>query len=141
MISVDSMPEPLARIWALAHRFQKFLVVGAVGLITNQLLLWLLHERVGMSVPAASPVAILASMAVTFYLNEKWTWHDRGGSRWLSRAGSYVPINLGGLAINWGILTFLHDQFGMHYLLANLIGAGVAAIWNFVLNNAITWRK
>ena len=26
-------------------------------------------------------------------------------------------------------------------LLANLVGAGLAAIWNFGLNNAITWRK
>jgi putative flippase GtrA len=29
----------------------------------------------------------------------------------------------------------------MHYLLANLVGAGVAAVWNFLLNNAITWRR
>lgn len=141
MISADSLPEPVAKLWALAHRFQKFLVVGVLGLATNQAFLWLLHERSGLTVAAASPIAILISMVVTFFLNEKWTWHDRGGARWLSRAGSYVPINLGGLGINWGVLTFLHDQFGMHYLLANIIGAGIAAIWNFGLNNAITWRK
>jgi putative flippase GtrA len=28
----------------------------------------------------------------------------------------------------------------MHYLIANLIGAAIAAVWNFGLNNAITWR-
>lgn len=141
MISVDSLPDSVAKLWMLTQRFQKFLVVGALGLLTNQVFLWLLHERVGMTVASASPIAILISMAVTFYLNEKWTWHDRGGSRWLARAGSYVPINLVGLAINWGILTLLHDQYGIHYLLANLVGAGIAAVWNFLLNNAITWRK
>jgi putative flippase GtrA len=79
-------------------------------------------------------------MIVTFYLNEIWTWHDRGSGRIVSRARSYIPINIGGLAINWGILTYLHGTMDMHYLLANLIGAAVAAIWNFSLNNAITWR-
>jgi putative flippase GtrA len=52
----------------------------------------------------------------------------------------YVPINIGGLLINWGVLAYLHDVHGMHYLIANLFGAGVAAVWNFLLNNAITWR-
>lgn len=141
MISMESWPEPTAKLWMLLQRFQKFLVVGAIGFLTNQGLLYALHEWGGLSVPVASPFAILASMVVTFYLNEVWTWHDRGSGHVLARARTYVPINLGGLAINWGILTFLHDSVGMHYLLANLIGAAVAAIWNFVLNNSITWRS
>lgn len=141
MISAESLPESVARLWTLAQRFQKFLIVGALGFATNQGFLWVLHEQVGMTVRSASPVAILISMIVTFYLNEIWTWHDRGGPRWLRRAQTYVPINLGGLAINWGVLTYLHDQHDVHYLMANIIGAGLAAVWNFGLNNAITWKK
>ncbi|MCO5215189.1 MAG: GtrA family protein [Thermomicrobiales bacterium] len=141
MISTENMPESFARLWAFTQRFQKFLVVGAIGFATNQGFLWLLHEQFQVPVRSASPVAILISMAVTFYLNEIWTWHDRGGPNWLRRAQSYIPINLGGLLINWGVLTMLHDQWGVHYLLANIVGAGLAAIWNFGLNNAITWRK
>ena len=141
MISVESWPEPAARIWALLQRFQKFLVVGAIGFLTNQGLLFFLHDSAGLAVPAASPIAIFISMVVTFYLNEIWTWHDRGSGRILSRAQTYVPINLGGLAINWAILTFLHEQYDVHYLLANLVGAAIAAVWNFALNNAITWRS
>lgn len=141
MISADSMPESLTKIWTLAQRFQKFLVVGAVGFATNQGFLWLLHSQFDVAVRAASPIAIAISMVVTFYLNEIWTWKDRGTRHWLRRAQSYIPINIGGLAINWGVLTWLHDSFGVHYLLANIAGAGLAAIWNFGLNNAITWRK
>lgn len=141
MISVESWPEPAARVWALMQRFQKFLVVGAIGFLTNQGLLFLLHDSAGMSVPAASPIAIFISMVVTFYLNEVWTWHDRGSGKILDRARSYIPINIGGLAINWGILTYLHGSWDVHYLVANLIGAAVAAVWNFTLNNAITWRS
>jgi putative flippase GtrA len=140
MISVESWPDSAARLWVVAQRFQKFVVVGAFGLVVNQAGLLLLHGLMGIEVRIASPLAILASMAVTFMLNEAWTWHDRGRGRVLQRAMSYVPINLGGLFINWVVLTFLHDSYDMHYLIANLFGAGLAAIWNFALNNAITWR-
>lgn len=129
------------RLWEFTQRFQKFLVVGVLGFATNQGFLWLFHEQFHIAVRSASPIAILISMAVTFYLNEIWTWHDRGGPNWFRRAQTYVPINLGGLAINWGVLTMLHDRWDVHYLLANVVGAGLAAIWNFGLNNAITWRK
>jgi putative flippase GtrA len=127
-------------LWTLTHRFQKFLAVGMIGLAVNQAGLVFLHDIVNMAVRAGSPLAIFASMIVTFFLNEVWTWHDRGTGRIVHRAMSYVPINVGGLMINWAILTWLHDTFDMHYLIANLFGAGIAAIWNFVLNNTITWR-
>lgn len=141
MISVESWPEPAVRMWTLAQRFQKFILVGAVGLIVNQAGLVALHGILDLPVRTASPFAIFISMIVTFYLNEAWTWHDRGTGRVIHRAMSYVPINVGGLIINWVILNYLHDSHDVHYLLANLVGAGMAAIWNFALNNAITWRS
>jgi dolichol-phosphate mannosyltransferase len=127
-------------LWTLAQRFQKFVAVGVVGLAVNQGGLAFLHDGFAVAVATASPIAIFLSMIVTFYLNEAWTWHDRGSGRIVSRAMYYLPINVGGLLINWAILYWLHDSFGMHYLVANLFGAGVAAVWNFGLNNAITWR-
>jgi putative flippase GtrA len=141
MISVESWPQPAVRVWVLAQRFRRFLIVGAAGLVVNQASLAFLHDIVGIAVVMASPVAILLSMMVTFMLNEHWTWHDRGTGRVVSRAMTYVPINLGGLFINWGILYYLVEDHRVHYLAANLMGAGVAAIWNFFLNHAITWRE
>jgi putative flippase GtrA len=66
-------------------------------------------------------------------------WHDRGTGPILHRALLYGSINSGGLLINWFLLVSLHDM-GLNYLIANLFGAGVAAIWNFTLNHVITWR-
>ena len=56
------------------------------------------------------------------------------------RAMLYGSINSGGLLINWLILISL-ERMGLNYLVANLIGAAVAAVWNFSLNNALTWRE
>jgi dolichol-phosphate mannosyltransferase len=140
MISTESWPRPAARVWTLAQRFQKFLAVGGVGLGVNLVALFILHDVFSLRLPLAAPVAIAISMVVTFVLNEIWTWHDRGSGRVVSRMLLYVPINTVGLIINTQVLLFLEERYGVYYLLANLIGAVVAAIWNFLLNNAVTWR-
>jgi len=142
MLSTEMWPRPAVRVRArvLALRFQKFLGVGAVGLAVNQAMLFVLHDRLAVGLALASPIAILLSMIVTFGLNEVWTWHDRVSGRILHRALLYGAINSGGLLINWGVLLLLERDLGVHYLLANLVGAGIAAVWNFGLNHKITWR-
>jgi putative flippase GtrA len=140
MISYEALPARAVQAFSLAIRFQKFLVVGTIGLAVNQIGLFMLHDVSGVRLLTSSVLAILSSMVVTFILNEIWTWHDRGRGLIIHRMGKYVPINSGGLIINAGILAFLVDQYGAHHLFANLVGAGVAAIWNFGLNNLITWR-
>ena len=140
MMSTESWPRTAVRVWTLAQRFQKFLAVGGVGLAVNQVMLFLLAGVASVSLPVASASAIVVSMVVTFALNEAWTWHDRGGGKILTRAMLYGAINSGGLVINTGVLVYLERELGVHYLLANLVGAGVAAVWNFCLNHVITWR-
>ena len=139
MLSTEGLPRPVARVARLTGRFQKFLLVGAIGLAVNQSVLFALVGLIGAEPIGASPVAILVSMAVTFALNERWTWRDRGRGRLLHRALLYGSINSGGLLINWFTLVSL-EASGLNYLLANLVGAGIAAVWNFSLNHALTWR-
>ena len=139
MLSTEGFSRPVVRAATVTRRFQKFLLVGAIGLAVNQCALFVLVALVGLPLAAASPVAILLSMVVTFTLNERWTWRDRGHGRLLHRALLYGSINSGGLLINWVTLVSL-DRMGLNYLIANLIGAGIAAVWNFSLNHALTWR-
>jgi len=140
MLSSEGLPRSVVRTATVTRRFQKFLLVGAIGLGVNQGLLFALVSQVGLTVALASPVAILFSMIVTFTLNERWTWQDRGGGPILHRALLYGTINSGGLVINWVTLVSL-DRVGLNYLIANLVGAGIAAVWNFSLNHALTWRR
>jgi putative flippase GtrA len=140
MISIERWPQPAARAFVLAQRFQKFLVVGSIGLAVNQGLLFTLRHLFEVPLALASPTAILVSMVVTFALNELWTWHDRGRGLIVHRLMMYVPINTVGLFINFSVLSFLVHEHEWHYLVANLVGAGLAAVWNFLLNHLITWR-
>lgn len=140
MISTESWPQPAVRAYVLAQRFQKFLVVGSFGLAVNQGLLFIFRHLFELPLWVASPVAIFVSMVATFGLNEMWTWHDRGSGPIMNRLLFYCPINTVGLIINFGVLSYLVQDHDWHYLLANLVGAGFAAVWNFTLNHLITWR-
>lgn len=140
MLSSEGLTRPVVRPATITRRFQKFLLVGAIGLGVNQGVLFALVDQAGLAVAMASPIAIFLSMIVTFALNERWTWHDRGRGRILHRAMLYGSINSGGLLINWLTLVSL-DSIGLNYLIANLVGAGIAAVWNFSLNHALTWRR
>ncbi len=140
MLTSEGLSRSVVRSTTITRRFQKFLLVGAIGLAVNQGVLFVLVARVGATIVVASPIAILLSMIVTFAFNERWTWHDRGGGRILHRALLYGSINSGGLLINWVTLLSL-DRIGVNYLVANLVGAGIAAVWNFSLNHMLTWRR
>ena len=140
MLSSEGLSRPVVRPATITRRFQKFLLVGAIGLAVNQGALFALVDQAGLDVAMASPIAIFLSMIVTFSLNERWTWQDRGHGRILHRALLYGSINSGGLLINWLTLVSL-EQIGLNYLVANLVGAGIAAVWNFSLNHSLTWRR
>ncbi len=140
MLSSEGLSRPVVRPATITRRFQKFLLVGTIGLAVNQGALFALVDQAGLAVAMASPIAIFLSMIVTFSLNERWTWQDRGHGRILHRALLYGSINSGGLLINWLTLVSL-EQIGLNYLVANLVGAGIAAVWNFSLNHSLTWRR
>lgn len=141
MISTRSWPEPAVRMFNLVQRLQKFLLVGAIGLGTQQVFVFVLHELVNWSSRSSLVGAIAISMVVTFTLNEMWTWHDRGRGSIFSRMMFYVPINTVGLLINLEVAILLIDNFSVHLQIASLLGAGVAAVWNFAANNFVTWRS
>lgn len=140
MISTRSWPEPAVRMFNIVQRLQKFLLVGAVGLATQQVFVFLFHEVMNLSSRQSLGIAIAISMAVTFCLNEYWTWHDRGKGSVFTRMAFYVPVNTVGLVINLEVALMMNSQFSVHLQIASLIGAGVAAIWNFGANNLLTWR-
>lgn len=124
----------------IAGRIERFLLVGVVGLGVNLAALWLLHGWLAVPLSPAAAVSILLSMVATFVLNELWTWGDRQRRSPLpARVAFYSAINGTGMLINWQLLLFFHHH-GQHYQVANLLGAATAAVWNFLLNNFLTWR-
>ena len=126
---------------ALAIRFLKFFTIGLGGLTINMVSLYLLTDKAHFYYVFAALPAIQLSLLFTFCFNEIWTWKDRR-SGWIGdRYLKYQLVNGVGIGINIGALFLFADRLGVHYLLANGFGAGLAAFWNFTGNHLFTWSR
>jgi dolichol-phosphate mannosyltransferase len=129
----------LGELISLVIRFQKFILVGAVGFAVNMSGLFVLTDWAGLFYVASSFLAIELSLFVTFILNERWTWADRRVGSIVTRFWKYQAINGIGIGINVAVLFVLTQYGGFHYIFSNFWGAAVAAIWNFGANHRLTW--
>jgi dolichol-phosphate mannosyltransferase len=123
------------------EEFLKFAVVGGSGVVVNMGSFFLLTRHAGLNLEYASPIAIEISILTNFFLNNIWTFRKRNTRvGLLSRIFRYhLVTGLAGL-VNYGILLLLAKVFGIHDLVANLIGIIVGTFINFFLNSLWTWR-
>lgn len=123
----------------MATQLALFLRVGGTGVLVNSALLYLLYQRLGFALVAASVIAVETAIVSNFLLNNRITFGCHNLS--LRRFATFNLISLGGLAITTTTLWLLVSHTGLHYLVANVIGIALATFWNFGLNRTITWRE
>ncbi len=123
------------------EEFLKFAIVGGSGVIVNMGCFFLITRYAGLKIEYASPIAIEISILTNFFLNNIWTFRKRNTKVGLaSRILRYhLVTGLAGL-VNYGTLLLLAKMFGVHDLIANLIGIIVGTFINFFLNSLWTWR-
>lgn len=123
-------------------RFVRFIIVGATGAVVNLSILYLLTSG-GVHYLLSGAVAIEAAFLFNFFFNKMWTFdHIEFTSvnevfRALLRDHGVRSIGMG---VNLLFLWALTDLFGIYYLFSQVIGAGFAALWNFVGNVFWTWK-
>jgi dolichol-phosphate mannosyltransferase len=125
----------------LASRLGKFLVVGGTGLVVNNAALHAFYQMLRLPLVLASTLAVALAIGNNFALNELWTFKHYHDTAWLGRLVRFGLVSLVGLAVAtvtlWVLVTFLE----VHYLLANLAGAGMATGSNFIANMKWTWSR
>jgi dolichol-phosphate mannosyltransferase len=128
---------------SLRHFFG-FAAVGALGTIVNTIILFILHEYVGLYYLAASIFAIEISIIHNFLLNEYFVFGAHQLYRVRSRYMRFLRFNIacaGGVVINLVILAALVEIFYVWYIIANIIAIGIAFISNFVLSKSGVWKN
>lgn len=60
-----------------AIRFLKYVVVSIIGIGINEVVLYLLHHRLGMAALPANALGILIATGWNFIINNVWTWRQR----------------------------------------------------------------
>ena len=132
----------LDRTHADLVRISRFALVGLVGLLVNQTILFALHGVGGQPPLVAAFVAIEISVLSNFVMNDRWTFGDRGGTRsGLSRLVRYHAACLLGIVANASLFSLLVLGFGTHYLIASFLGILVGFVANFHGSSVWTWVK
>lgn len=123
-------------------RVVRFALVGLSGVGVNSGMLWLLHDRVGLPLAAASALAIETAIWNNFLLNDAWTFASAGKQRrpWWTRALAFHLTAATAASINLGLLLALVAWPGLNYLVANLAAIAAAAGVNYGVSALWTWR-
>lgn len=124
-------------------RFRQFLVVGAIGALCDNAVLAALFEVGGLPLLPAKIVSAETSIVLMFLINEHWTFAEWGEAGASPLARRFLRSNLtrtGGLAVGTGVLLVLSGQFGVWYLLANVLGIGTGFVVNYLFESLFTWQ-
>jgi putative flippase GtrA len=123
----------------LRPRLVRFGIVGLVGVGVNLVIVRLLFGQLHWAPLFASAIAVEASIIGNFLGNNRWTFSQRTIS--LARFLRYNLTALGGLAITSLTFTLLLQHTNAPYLLADVVGIGLATGWNFAASTLWTWAR
>lgn len=113
----------------------RFQIVGWGGVLLNLLIIWLLYDIAGWSLIVSATLAIEASIIHNFTWYYFKTWHDRVGHSigdYFSRLIRFNVITASiELLVKVGVIWFLTQYMGMHYLLSDLISMLFGPIFKY----------
>jgi dolichol-phosphate mannosyltransferase len=121
----------------ILNRMGKFLIVGGLGTFVNTGILIILYQELHLALVAASALATELAIGHNYLWNNYWTFKQSSLS--LIRFARFNIVSLGGQCITVVALWMLVRYTGVHYVIANLAGVGLALIWNFAVNVHWTW--
>ena len=153
---------------ALAHRlhipttFAKFLVVGGIGFVINQVMLFLLYgtDIFSFILPAqgtdwdigpytanarlfvSSIIAVETAIFFQFNAHERWTFRYRPRKEfWLIRFVKFQASSIVSPIIIVASTNILTTNFEMSPYISNAIGVVLGVSWNWLATSVLIWRR
>ena len=121
--------------------FMKYSLVGVSGVSVNLGLYLFLTRYYEISELVAPLIAIESALISNFILNNFWTFGNRiTQSRIRVKFVKFHLVSGFSALINYSAFLTLFLVFGLYDILANLIGIGLAAIVNYLINSNWTWK-
>jgi putative flippase GtrA len=132
----------------LAHRWLKFNVVGAMGIVVQFACFGLLFSLLRLEYLAATALAVEAAVLHNFVWHERFTWRERlgartgGGPREVAlrllrfHAGNGLVSILGNVALMRALVGGLH----LNHYLATGVSIATCSLLNFAISEWLVFR-
>jgi putative flippase GtrA len=122
----------VARIRA---QFLSFSAVGAIGFLIDAGVFFALTALLSWSILAARTLSASASIGATWAMNRATTFADSRSPRRGPELARYVVVQLGGLAVNFGVFAlalWIAEPLRRTPVVALAMGSAAALAFNFV---------
>ncbi len=118
----------------------RFALVGASGLVVNQILLWALVARLHLHYLPAAGLATQGSTTWNFILTERWVFPHRKARPVAVRYLIFAGINNSTLLLRAPLLVLLTSVLSLHYLLSNFLSLVALFLSRFVVSDRFIWK-
>lgn len=110
------------------HSAVRYLFVGGFCFVVDVGLLWLAHELLGVPLPIATPVAFLASFAVTYTMQRVVAFASE--SKVVPSVGRYTALVVFNTIATTGIV-WLIDASGGTWFVGKVVAVVATTTWNY----------
>lgn len=120
-------PRDLVRL-AWGHSAVRYLLVGGFCFVVDVALLWLAHDVLGVPLAIATPIAFLASFAVTYTLQRVVAFASE--SKVVPSIARYTTLVIFNTLATTGIV-WLIDQTGAGWFVGKVAAVVATTVWNY----------
>lgn len=114
------------RLWG--HSAIRYLLVGGFCFVVDVALLWLAHDVIGVPLAIATPVAFLASFAVTYTMQRVVAFAS--DSRVVPSVARYTALVIFNTIATTGIV-WLVDEVGGGWFVGKVLAVVATTVWNY----------
>ena len=133
-----SLKALLGRSWSIA--IGRFAVVGASGLVVNQVLLWAGVAGLHLHYLVGAIVATQGSTTWNFLLTERWVFPHRKARPLAIRLVTFAAVNNSMLLLRVPLLAVLVSVGHIHYLMSNVISLVLLFLSRFLVSDRFIWK-
>jgi putative flippase GtrA len=126
------------------RRWLVFNFVGAMGIVVQMSVLFILTSFVGMRYLLATALAVEAAVLHNFFWHERWTWADRirvPGFFLRRFLGFHLANGALSIAGNIVLMRFFVGTLGLHLLVGNALAIALCSILNFFAGDRLVFRS
>lgn len=120
-------------------RFARYAAVGVSTLLLDLGMLYIAVSIIGIPYYFATPCSFLIAVSCNYILSRRLVF--KGSARtWHGGYAYFIIVALLGAAVTTGSVAVLVSLFGLYYLFARVIVAGVVGIGNYLFNLYVNFR-
>ena len=118
----------------------KFGLVGFTGILVDFSITYFLKEKALINKYIANATGFTCAVISNFCLNKYWTFNSASNQFITNQFFLFATTSVIGLCINSSVLMFLIKKMNIRFYLSKAVAVCIVFLWNFLMNDYITFR-